>query len=248
MSVSSVIPQGRRFQPLYRKLHTLSLLGMNYGGAARKDSERLVLDRLNATPVVFDGGANIGDYVDKVLKTRPRAQIYAFEPAADSFKALAARFPSGVHLHEAALSDNDGEATLYSDEPMSESASIFPQQRWHWTVPAEFEPQGSVRTLTVDRVCAENAIERIDLLKLDVEGAEIAALRGAPQMLAEHRIGLIQFEYGLPALSARVCLRDFFELLEGWTIHRLVRDGLVPIAYDGRWEIACATNYVAIPG
>jgi FkbM family methyltransferase len=246
--VSSVIPQGRRLQPLYRKLHTLSLLGMNYGGAARKDSERIVLSRLGDSPVVFDGGANVGDYVDKVLGTRPRAQVYAFEPAADSYKVLAARFPSGVHLHEAALSDNDGGATLYSDEPMSESASIFPQSRWHWTEPAEFEPRGSVRTCTVDRVCAENAIGRVDLLKLDVEGAEIVALGGARDMLAEHRIGLIQFEYGLSALSARVCLRDFFELLDGWTIHRLVSDGLVPISYDGRWEIACATNYVAIPG
>jgi FkbM family methyltransferase len=247
MTLASAIPRSRRLQPLYRKMHTLSLLGMNYGNAHRKGCERLILDGLREAPVVFDGGANVGDYVQAILGTRPRANIYAFEPAADSFAALSGRFPSGVHLFEAGLSDQDAEAVLYADEPMSESASILPQRRWHWDDPRSFEATGSVRTCTIDRLCEEHEIERIDLLKLDIEGSEMAALRGASLMLSERRVGLIQFEYGLPALAARVYLRDFFELLDGWTIHRLVADGLVPIAYSEQWEIARTTNYVAIP-
>jgi FkbM family methyltransferase len=247
VTVASLIPRRRALQPLYRKLHMLSLIGMNYGGAASKQCERLVIDRLDVTPVIFDAGANVGDYTQFVLDERPGAAIYAFEPASDSFAALSRRFPSGVHLFEAGLSDQDGEAVLYADEPMSESASIMPQRRWHWDDPRTFEAAGSVPTVTIDCVCAEHQIERIDLLKLDIEGSEASALRGARRMLSEQRIGLIQFEYGLPALSARVYLRDFFELLTGWTIHRLVADGLVPLNYSERWEIARTTNYVAIP-
>ncbi|MGH2882640.1 MAG: FkbM family methyltransferase, partial [Solirubrobacteraceae bacterium] len=87
----------------------------------------------------------------------------------------------------------------------------------------------------------------IDLLKLDIEGAELAALRGAERLLAERRVGLIQFEYGLPGMAARVYLRDFFELLDGWEIHRIVSDGTVPIRYHERFEILYTANYLAIP-
>lgn len=247
MTLNVAIPRVRRLQPLYRKLHALSLIGMNYGGAIYKDCERLVIERTAPQPVIFDGGANVGDYVQSVLEVRPAAQVHAFEPAADSFAALAKRFPNGVSLHNVGLSDRDGETLLYVDEPMSESASLLPQERWHWMGHNGFHEAGTVRVCTIDHVCDERGIDRIDLLKLDIEGSEMAALRGASRMLAERRIGLIQFEYGLPALSGRVYLRDFFELLDGWTINRIVRDGVVPISYHERWEIPYTTNYLAVP-
>ena len=50
-------------------------------------------------PIVFDGGAHVGDYVQGVLDAPPQATIHAFEPAADSFAALARR-PYGVHLFD----------------------------------------------------------------------------------------------------------------------------------------------------
>jgi hypothetical protein len=43
------------------------------------------------------------------------------------------------------------------------------------------------------------------------------------------RIGLIQFEFGLPAMSVNVSLRDLFDVLDGWYIHRILQDGAVPI-------------------
>ena len=46
----------------------------------------------------------------------------------------------------------------------------------------------------LDDYCAEHGIERIDLLKLDVEGAELEALRGAERLLREARVGCVMFE------------------------------------------------------
>ena len=147
-----------------------------------------------------------------------------------------------------ALSDHDGESSWYTDGPLSEAASLKPQDRSHWDGHDGLHDGGSVATRIVDSICDEHGIGRIDLLKLDVEGAEIDALRGADRMLTEHRIGLIQFEYGLPAMGARVYLRDFYNLLTGWQIHRVVKDGIVALgSYQERWEIPCATNYVATP-
>jgi FkbM family methyltransferase len=249
MTLDSKIPKRRSLQPLYRRLHALALVGMNYGGTVYQASDRVAIRRIpSPNPVVFDGGAHLGNYTQMVLEARPAATVHAFEPAADSYEALTERFPSGVvALHNCGLSDHEGEATFYADEAQSQSASILPQERQHLENHGGFRPVGTVHVRTVDAVCSEHEIERIDLLKLDVEGAELAALHGARRMLEDERIGLIQFEYGMPARSARVYLRDFFDLLDGWEIQRIVADGTVPISYQDRWEIMWSANYLAVP-
>jgi hypothetical protein len=100
-------------------------------------------------------------------------------------------------------------------------------------------PARGWQPLLIDRI--------VDLLKLDIEGAAIAALKGARWMLAGKRIGLIQFD-SLPAVSARVYLRDFFDLLDDWEIHRMSRTVPCPSAgttSDG--EILWTANYLAVP-
>jgi FkbM family methyltransferase len=248
VKLDSKIPKWRSLQPLYRKLHALALVGMNYGGTVYAAGDRVaILRTASPNPVVFDGGAHVGNYTQMVLDARPGATIHTFEPAPDSYEALIERFPSGVTLHNCGLSDREGEGTFYADEAQSQSASILPQERQHFENHGGFHPVGTVKLRTIDAVCSEYGIERIDLLKLDVEGAELAALRGARRMLEERRIGLIQFEYGMPARSARVYLWDFFALLDGWEIHRIVADGTVPISYEDRWEIMWSANYLAMP-
>lgn len=248
MAIEAIIPKGRRMQSLYRKMHLVSLIGMNYGsGVECKDGDAVAIRRTGPAPMVFDGGANLGQFTERVLAARPNATIHAFEPAPQTFQALLRKFPTGVQLHNFGLSDHEGDATMYADEPTSESASVMPQDRSHWSDHDDFQPIGVVKLRTIDDVCDELGIERIDLLKLDVEGAELRALRGASRMLAEGRIALIQFEYGLPGMAARVYLRDFFKLLDGWRIHRIVSDGVVPLDYHERYEILWTANYLAVP-
>ena len=242
-----LVPKGRRWQPLYRRLHALSLVGMNYGGVVYESGDRVAIQMTGERPAVFDGGAHVGDFAQGVLDARPRATVHAFEPASDTFAALASRFPHGVQLHNYGLSDFEGEASLYVDGKQSLAASLFPQERRHWEHHNEFHGVGDVKIRTIDSVCAEEGIDRIDLLKLDIEGAELAALKGAQRMLARKRIGLIQFEFGLPAVAAGVHFRDFYDLLDGWDIHRIVKDGVVPVRYHERWEILWTANYLAIP-
>ena len=60
------------------------------------------------------------------------------------------------------------------------------------------DPIGTEEALatTVDSYCKENSIQRIDLLKIDVEGAEYQVMLGARRMLQEKRIGCCVFEFG----------------------------------------------------
>ena len=61
----------------------------------------------------------------------------------------------------------------------------------------EHSERRQVEVQTGDAYCTRHRIERIDLLKIDVEGAEHLVLRGFERMLHERRIEVIQFEYGL---------------------------------------------------
>lgn len=253
MSVLQRVPRGKRWQRLWSALHTVALTGMNYGrGALEDDSDHIPARIVDATsradrPVIFDGGAHFGTYTRNVLAVLPSARVLAFEPAQATFAQLQRNLSGAAELFPFGFSDATAEVSLYADDDTSTSASILAQDRSHWYKPQEFTARETIRVTTIDAFCAEHRIDRIDLLKLDVEGAELAALKGAKGMLTEGRIGLIQFEWGLPALSARVHLRDFFDLLDGWTIHRIVPDGIVPVVWHERWEIAWTTNYLATP-
>jgi FkbM family methyltransferase len=246
------VPRGRRWQRIWRALHTVALTGMNYGRGAIEDDADTVAAQMLAglpEPVVFDCGAHMGTYTRSVLAVVPRAKVYAFEPAHATFTALSRNVSESVRVFPLGFSDEPkGQVPLYSDDETSTSASILPQDRSHWSNEATFVERELIELTTIDAFCEGHGIERVDLLKLDIEGAELAALRGARSMLDERRIGLIQFEWGLPALSSRVQLRDFFDFLgDSWTINRLVPGGIVPITWHERWEIAWTTNYLAVP-
>jgi hypothetical protein len=46
--------------------------------------------------------------------------------------------------------------------------------------------------------------------------------------------------------DARTYLRDFVDALPGYRLYRIVREGVVPVAYDERWEIFTTTNFLAV--
>lgn len=236
----------RRWQEFFVTMHRLSIAGLNLGSPAdtpKTSGELAVIDTLPTAPVVFDVGANLGAYATLVLGARPDARIWCFEPSAHAFERLTAALAGRGVAMQVGLSDADGEAQLFAPTTGSPLGSLY--RRSHPSI--EFKPTETVRLRTLDAVCRELAIERIDLLKLDVEGNELAALRGAKETLASGKVAAIQFEFGGSNIDSRTFLRDFFDLLEpAYRIHRIVRDGVVPVRYDELWEVFTTTNFLAI--
>ena len=64
-----------------------------------------------------------------------------------------------------------------------------------------------------DEVLSAEGVDRVDFLKVDVEGADLAVLRGFERMLSRAAVTAIQFEYGFACVLARAFLLDFYELL-----------------------------------
>lgn len=244
-------------QPFFRRLHSFALAGLNYGtGADAGDSDetvtlRYVRDVVPAgrTAVLFDVGANSGAYCREVLDhVSPPLVLHAFEPSPAAFAQLrgAMRGRREVALHNVGMGDERGSAVLYGDRGGSELGSLYDRRLEVWSMEIAVREQVEIHRL--DEFCLEHGIERIHLLKIDVEGHELSVLRGSGSLLAERRIDLVQFEFAWPAVAARLFFYDLFELLHpNYRIHRILSDGLVAIdTYEARHEIFLTTNYLAV--
>jgi hypothetical protein len=111
----------------------------------------------------------------------------------------------------------------------------------------QLDNREAVTVNTLDEFCRQRSIERIDFLKLDVEGSEYRVLMGARRLLESRAIKFIQFEFGGANIDARTYFRDFYNLLSPtYTIYLILKDGLRPVTrYLERSEVFLTTNYLA---
>lgn len=245
----------RRFQPLWERAHRMAVVGMNYWASSFDGTgERQVLNQalgcLNdtRTPVIFDVGANLGEFTAAcVEQLGADCRIFAFEPASATFFALQNRFRATpcVETIRCGVSRISGQAILHTSEPCSTIASLVELDR-----PIRpFDPalRETVDLCTIDQFCNDRGIERIHFLKIDIEGHELAALEGACGMLENGRIDNLQFEFGENNISSRTFLGDFVKLLGEYDLYRVVPGGLRPWTYQGgASEIFATMNFFGI--
>ena len=143
---------------------------------------------------VIDAGANLGWF--SLLASSivgATGEIFAFEPSGPTVnhlrRNLALNGTSNVEVYRLALSDVSGKAKLtVTEKGNAGSATLFAT-----------DPSGGevVDTARLDEIAPERVFK---LLKMDVEGAELKALRGAEELLKAGRIQNILFEINEPAL------------------------------------------------
>jgi FkbM family methyltransferase len=201
---------------------------------------------------VFDVGASHGYYTLLFAKLVGDGSVHAFEPEEWNFHRLSTNLAlngfENVVTQRAAIFERSGEVEL----------NVFPHELygWHTLGTPEMEVDGrralpverqTVPGVTLDDYCEQHGIERIDLLKLDVEGAELEALRGAGRLLREGRIGCIVFEVSQAMVKGmNHDPAEIFDLVRGTglTIHKLEEDGTLGLAATG--SIKNFENFVAL--
>lgn len=228
---------------------------MNFGGGVfvEDSGELWVIDRIGSRrtkgpQIVFDVGANVGDYSTHVLdRLGDTVRLFAFEPSRESFQRLTERLEGrpGVQLFNSGFGDRDEAVRLYSPQEGSPLASLYDRRLDH--VGLAMAAHEDVWIKRLDDFCREEGIAHIDLLKLDIEGHELKALEGAAGLIDAGAIDFIQFEFGGANIDSRTYFRDFFELLhERFNLYRILGDGLAPIArYEEALEIFVTVNYLA---
>lgn len=244
-------------QPLFKKLHSLSLMGLNFGGGdnVASSGEKNAISYLRrhtirgTIPVVFDIGANAGLYTAEVLKDfGDKVEIHAFEPLKEAFAALSANMKhhTNVRAYNFGFGESERETSIYSNNPSSPLASCFNRRVAHLGI--EMKYSETIELKRLDIFCSKHGIRQIDLLKIDVEGGELAVLKGTGSLLASGAIRLIQFEFGACNIDSRTFFKDFFYLLNPhYRIYRILKDGLEPVdKYTEACEVFLTTNYLAI--
>jgi len=235
---------------LYRKIERTAaqMQGKGWGAATMRAEVACCLDMLGRSPHVFvDIGANRGDYTREVLGRCGGVECHLFEPSPHNLALLEQAFGGRDHvtINSAALSDRAETAVLYFDEPGSGLASLSQRDLSFQGVKMDLEEVVQVERFDV--YWSAQGGGDIDYVKIDVEGHELAVLRGFGDQLG--RAQLIQFEFGGTNLDTRTYFKDFWQLFaeHGFSLYRLSPFGPIAIdAYDVELESYVCTNYIAL--
>lgn len=159
------------------------------------------LEYLREGMTVFDVGANVGELTLLFSRFAGEGNVHAFEASSAAFRKLelicqvAKR--RNVVLNHLALAEKKGSIRLhiYDDNYLSFNTQAVRKIKENGSdvEPVEIE---EISAATVDHYCEEKRIEQIDLLKIDVEGAELQVMQGARKMLKSKRIKCLTFEFG----------------------------------------------------
>lgn len=147
---------------------------------------------------VIDVGANVGWFSLTVRRLYPTARIYAVEPIPATFHCLQRNLSGdeASSIYQLAISDANGQAAMNFDPNESALSAL--------------DPSGTtlVRALTLDAFARQEAIEAVDVLKIDTEGFEDAVFAGGMLTLARTRYLFVEVtidnndRYSLPSLLA----------------------------------------------
>jgi FkbM family methyltransferase len=245
------------YQLLFERLYRVSLKGMNYGRASdyQNNGESAMLERLSSmvktdSPVLFDVGANKGEFTKHILdKWKGRnIKLYVFEPSMKTYAMLKEAVPArdSVSLINMGLGDKTEKVELFYDREGSGLASVYPRDLSYHNI--NFSDHETIELTTLDLFCEQNKIDSIDFLKLDVEGHELAVLKGGKRMFDSGKVKMVQFEFGGCNLDSRSFFRDYFNFFKkDYDLFRILSNGLRPInSYSERLEVFLSANYLAI--
>jgi FkbM family methyltransferase len=216
-------------------------------GLTEPETRNLVDRLLTSGAVMFDVGAYVGQF-SLVAAQLGYSRVYAFEPTPSVFRQLQRNVTlngcNNVTCVSTALSDHIGTMRFYTYPGSADQNSLWPL---HPTMARSFE----VPVTTIDAVVSEQALERIDVIKIDVEGNELAVLLGAGATLKELRPTLIieisrhQQAYGYSGFDIHALLTK-----QRYNCFHIGAGGLIPYV-PRRDEIHAACthfNIAALPG
>ena len=238
------------FRQLVASQHALSfVMGQGYGTATIAAEVACLARFLPHAPMLaVDIGGNVGDYTAALRERWPGLPVHVFEPSATNVHKLLARYEAekNVVINANALSDFEGSATLFADEPGSGMGSL--SQRDLRNRGLSFDAAEPVRVARFEAYWMSTLRSApIDIVKLDIEGHELAALRGFGAALAAVRV--LQFEFGGCNIDTRTYYKDFFALLTGagFTLYRITPLGPQPLRqYSEHDEFYSTTNFIAV--
>ncbi len=211
------------------------------------NGERTLLKKLGKLnpQVIIDGGANVGQYAREALLHCPTARVFCLEPVPETFRLL----KENLHGEKRVTFINKG---LYHT-PGPQKIHLYPSHTHASIVSLTGVPYATTGTTTIhmtrgDDLVNEYGIKKIDLLKLDLEGAEYDALLGFDKTLQAGKIRVVQFEYGYINILTKKLLFDFYQFFaqHGYRVGKIFPKKVEFRPYRFKHEDFLGPNYVAV--
>jgi FkbM family methyltransferase len=142
---------------------------------------------LPSQPVILEAGAHDGTDTFRLAVAFPKASIHAFEPVPPLYERLCRRFRRipNVNCYPYALSDHAGQTNLVISGGVNDASSsiLQPQQITSFHPEITFSTAIAIDCTTIDIWARSHRLNRIDLMWLDMQGAELSALKAATSIL-----------------------------------------------------------------
>jgi FkbM family methyltransferase len=212
-----------------------------------KDREKLY-SLVKKGDTVFDVGTNIGETLLNFAKlTGEEGYVYGFEPDEENYnnvqKNISLNSFKNVHVFKKAVSDKKETVKLWCVEPhnrgMNRILEPGHEQEGQFTL---------LETTTLDTVVEENSIEHLDVMKIDIEGYEMHALRGSVNTLKRFKPDLF-IEVGYTRLiNNKTTPNDLVKFLEdlGYNIFHSETNAKITSNYDFSYLGDGAVDVVAV--
>ena len=161
------------------------------------DQKELLVD--TECPVIFDVGANVGQTASQYREIFNKAKIYCFEPFEDAYSELCQTIENheNIQAYKLAVSDFSGAKKFFFNSfnptnsllPIANECKNYVKSEWATSLGFT-----DVRSVTLDEFCTKENIQKINLLKMDIQGGELMALKGSKNLLENRQIDLIYTE------------------------------------------------------
>jgi len=156
-----------------------------------------IINRLSASGNCIDVGCYKGEILDLMINAAPKGQHYGIEPIPTQFEYLRKKYSEidNCSILNIAASNTTGVSDFNF---VTSNPSYSGLKKRDYDKPNETDSTIKVRTDTLDNVIPSDL--RIDLIKIDVEGAELLVLEGAVNLIKRNK-PIIIFEHGLGAFN-----------------------------------------------
>jgi len=159
---------------------------------------QMFLLRNTSCQLIFDVGGYRGEVANRYAQLFPQAEIWTFEPFPASYNLLHQRFLGNARIHpvNSAVSSETGQVPLYANR-LAATNSLLPRPasgRRYYAKDGVTVEQVTVSTVSLDDFRTERQLAAPDILKMDIQGKELDALRGAESTLRSGETKLIYTE------------------------------------------------------
>ena len=184
------------------------------------DMKYLYYLRNKEPEVIFDCGANIGFVTHKFIEKFSKAHIYAFEPNPSVFDKLNHHYSGNdyVHCFNMGIGDKSGEMVFYINKNSGTSSFLRPTEYHTSNIASKKITPKNVEITTIDEIMSKENLKHIDILKLDIEGFELNALKGIKNI--EEKVSIVYLEVNLiPTYEDQPLIEDLIKYLRNANFH-----------------------------